>query len=109
VAVKLLLPSKMAGFNAMLSEAMTQNIDVKAVFSAVGDAFTGKTGAAGAAETAFLRGFTHFFGTNLVAPALLVSRGLSFYLPLLLTGCITLLFRFSPFPFPLFSKQKVLT
>jgi len=66
-------------------------------------------GAAGAAETAFLRGFTHFFGTNLVAPALLVSRGLSFYLPLLLTGCITLLFRFSPFPFPLFSKQKVLT
>lgn len=47
-------------------------------------------GAAGAAEGAFLRGFGSLFGPALVTPAVLVSRGLSFYLPLLFTGLFTL-------------------
>lgn len=50
-------------------------------------------GAVGAAERAFLRGFSHFFGAGLVTPAVLVSRGLSFYLPLLISGLVTLTMR----------------
>lgn len=41
VAAKLLLPGKMAGINRTLAEAMERSIDVQAVFSAVGDLFTG--------------------------------------------------------------------
>lgn len=40
VAVKLLLPSHMAQINQMLSGAMERNMDVKAVFSAIGGAFS---------------------------------------------------------------------
>ena len=36
-------------------------------------------GAVGAAEGAFLRGYALFFGAKLVAPAMLASRGISFY------------------------------
>lgn len=39
VAAKLLLPGKMEAFNQKLSEAMTQSVDVQAVFSAVGGLF----------------------------------------------------------------------
>lgn len=53
-------------------------------------------GAVGAAEGAFLRGFAVFFGPGLTTPALLVSRGISFYLPLLLTGLTTLALRLRP-------------
>ena len=42
VAAKLLLPARMAAFNQMLSSAMEQNMDVQAVFSAVGRAFSGE-------------------------------------------------------------------
>lgn len=42
VAAKLLLPARMAGFNAKLSAAMERNMDVQAVFSAVGRAFSGE-------------------------------------------------------------------
>lgn len=42
VAAKLLLPAKMAGFNEKLSAAMERNMDVQAVFSAVGRAFSGE-------------------------------------------------------------------
>ena len=42
VAVKLLLPAKMIQFNEKLSNAMEQNLDVQAVFSAVGRAFSDK-------------------------------------------------------------------
>lgn len=49
VAAKLLLPAKMAGFNARLSAAMERNMDVQAVFSAVGRAFSGE-GAGGVEE-----------------------------------------------------------
>lgn len=44
VAAKLLLPAKMAGFNEKLSAAMERNMDVQAVFSAVGRAFSGEEG-----------------------------------------------------------------
>lgn len=44
VAAKLLLPAKMAGFNEKLSAAMERNMDVQAVFSAVGRAFSGEKG-----------------------------------------------------------------
>lgn len=42
VAAKLLLPAKMAVFNERLSAAMERNVDVQAVFSAVGRAFSGE-------------------------------------------------------------------
>lgn len=46
-------------------------------------------GAAGAAEGAFLTGFAAFFG-DLVAPAVVLSRGISCYGMLLLTGLVCL-------------------
>jgi cold shock CspA family protein len=42
VAVKLLLPAKMAQFGSSLSEVMNQNMDMTAVFSAVGRAVSGE-------------------------------------------------------------------
>ena len=48
VAAKLLLPDRMAEINGALSRAMEQNVDVQAVFSAVGRAFTGEDGPGGA-------------------------------------------------------------
>lgn len=42
VAAKLLLPARMAEFNERLSAVMAQNMDVQAVFSAVGRAFSGE-------------------------------------------------------------------
>ena len=47
-------------------------------------------GAVGAAEGAALHAFTLFFGAGLVAPAVMVARGISFYSFLLLSGFITL-------------------
>lgn len=47
-------------------------------------------GAVGASEGGFLRGFTLFFGAELVTPAVLVSRGISFYSFMVLSGVITL-------------------
>jgi len=44
VAAKLLLPAKMAAFNGKLSAVMERNMDVQAVFSAVGRAFSGEEG-----------------------------------------------------------------
>ena len=46
VAVKLLLPAKLVGFREGLVDAMERNIDVQAVFSAVGRAFSGEENAA---------------------------------------------------------------
>lgn len=47
-------------------------------------------GAVGAAEGVALHAFTLFFGAGLVAPAVMVARGISFYSFLLLSGLITL-------------------
>ena len=46
VAVKLLLPETLAAFNEQLNAAMERNMDVQAVFSAVGRAFSGEEDAA---------------------------------------------------------------
>lgn len=46
-------------------------------------------GSAGAAEGVFLRSFSVIFGAGLVAPAMILSRTLSCYLVLVVTGIIT--------------------
>jgi len=52
-------------------------------------------GSAGAAENVFLRAFTHIFGAGQVAPAMILSRCVSCYLPLLTTGAVTAAGHFS--------------
>lgn len=47
-------------------------------------------GAAGISESCFLLAFTEIFGMNLVKPAMLISRGLTFYLILFVGGFVTL-------------------
>ena len=47
-------------------------------------------GAVGASEGGFVQAFTLFFGAGLVTPAVLVSRGISFYAFLLISGGVTL-------------------
>ena len=44
VAAKLALPARMEQFNAKLAEVLSRNMDVQAVFSAVGRGFSGDTG-----------------------------------------------------------------
>ena len=53
VAVKLLLPDRMAQINTALSQAMEQNMDVQAVFSAVGRAFSGEGDVGGAVDQVY--------------------------------------------------------
>ena len=53
VAAKLLLPGKMAQVNALLADSLRQNIDVEAVFSAVGRAFAGEADVPGAAKEVY--------------------------------------------------------
>lgn len=48
-------------------------------------------GAVGASEGGFVTAMTLFFGPALVTPAVLVSRGISFYSFLIISGGITLL------------------
>lgn len=47
-------------------------------------------GAMGASEGGFVKAMALFFGSNLVTPAVLVSRGISFYSFLLISGGVTL-------------------
>lgn len=53
VAVKLLLPGRMAQINRILTGPMEQNVDVRAVFSAVGRAFAGESDVSGAARDVY--------------------------------------------------------
>lgn len=53
VAAKLLLPEKMVQVNAFLTDSLQQNIDVEAVFSAVGRAFAGDADVPGAAKEVY--------------------------------------------------------
>nr|WP_325184992.1 M23 family metallopeptidase [uncultured Oscillibacter sp.] len=53
VAVKLLLPGQMARIDHLLSGPMEQNVDVRAVFSAVGRAFAGESDVGGAAREVY--------------------------------------------------------
>lgn len=52
-------------------------------------------GAVGASEGGFVLSFALFFGTELVTPAVLVSRGISFYAFLALSGILTLVVHFT--------------
>ena len=47
-------------------------------------------GSVGPAEGGFLTAFTPLFGAALATPAMLVSRGISFYAFLLVSACVTL-------------------
>lgn len=53
VAVKLLLPGRIAQLNQLLAGSLEQNIDVQAVFSAVGRAFAGESNVSGAAKEVY--------------------------------------------------------
>lgn len=53
VAVKLLLPGRMTQLGQLLSGPMEQNVDVQAVFSAVGRAFAGESDVGGAARDVY--------------------------------------------------------
>lgn len=53
VAAKLLLPAHIAQFSEKLSGALNRNMDVRAVFSAVGRAFAGENNASGAVEEVY--------------------------------------------------------
>ena len=53
LAVKLLLPGRMTELDRTLSAALNRNMDVKAVFAAVGELFTREGGAASAAEEVY--------------------------------------------------------
>ncbi len=52
-------------------------------------------GAVGASEGAFVRSFAPFFGAALVTPAVLVSRGISFYFFLIFSALMSLAVHFS--------------
>ena len=53
VVSKLVLPERMEQMNRRLTEAVSHNMDVQAVFSAVGSAFSGEEGISGAAEEVY--------------------------------------------------------
>lgn len=60
------------------------------VLCSVAVGFLPLPGSAGAAEGVFLRSFLVVFGTQLVAPAMILTRTVSCYLVLLITGVVTL-------------------
>ena len=68
VAAKLLLPARMTAFNEKLSAVMEQNMDVQAVFSAVGRAFSGEEG--GGVEEVYQAVFHPQEGAPAAGPAL---------------------------------------
>lgn len=55
-------------------------------------------GAVGASEAAFLSAFQHTFGPALTPAAMLLSRGISFYLPLVVTCVVTVALHLSTRP-----------
>lgn len=60
------------------------------VLCSVAVGFLPLPGSAGAAEGVFLRSFLVVFGTQLVAPAMILTRTVSCYLVLMVTGMVTL-------------------
>ena len=72
----------------LTGRSVAELVAMQAILSlAVG--FLPLPGAVGASEGAFLRGYALFFGSTLVAPAMLISRGISFYSFLFIAGGIT--------------------
>ena len=85
-----LVPGVVYGAFGLSGRSVLEIVAMQAILTlAVG--FLPLPGAVGAAEGAFLRGYTLFFGTELVAPAMLASRGISFYSFLLIASAVVLL------------------
>lgn len=85
-----LVPGVVYGAFGLSGRGVPELVAMQAILTlAVG--FLPLPGAVGAAEGAFLRGYALFFGTELVAPAMLVSRGISFYCFLLIAAAAALL------------------
>ena len=51
-------------------------------------------GAVGVSEGMFLLLYTKVYGATIIAPAMLLTRGINFYMMLLLTGIMTMGFHF---------------
>lgn len=87
-----LVPGVVYGAFGLSGRSIPELVAMQAILTlAVG--FLPLPGAVGAAEGAFLRGYALFFGTELVAPAMLASRGISFYSFLLIASAAALLAR----------------
>ncbi|MGN0968991.1 MAG: YbhN family protein [Oscillospiraceae bacterium] len=87
-----LVPGVVYGAFGLSGRSVPEIVAMQAILTlAVG--YLPLPGAVGAAEGAFLRGYALFFGTELVAPAMLASRGISFYSFLLIASAVTLLVR----------------
>lgn len=87
-----LVPGVVYGAFGLSGRSILELVAMQAILTlAVG--FLPLPGAVGAAEGAFLRGYALFFGTELVAPAMLTSRGISFYIFLLIAAAAALLAR----------------
>lgn len=69
VGVKLLLPARLETVQTRLSSAMEQNMDVQAVFSAVGRAFSGENGVLAAAGQVYQAVFGGEEAVEVSAPA----------------------------------------
>lgn len=81
VAVKLLLPAKMTQFNQWLSGALAQNMDVRAVFSAVGQAVTGEKNVGGTLEDVYQAVFHPQDEEEEMEPAVLTGATAQFQEP----------------------------
>ena len=85
-----LVPGVVYAAFGLSGQSMPALVAMQAILTlAVG--FLPLPGAVGAAEGAFLRGYSLFFGAELVAPAMLISRGISFYCFLLIAAAAALL------------------
>lgn len=90
-----LVPGVVYGAFGLSGRSIPELVAMQAILTlAVG--FLPLPGAVGAAEGAFLRGYTLFFGTELVAPAMLVSRGISFYSFLLIAAAVAIVVYMTP-------------
>lgn len=85
-----LVPGVVYGAFGLSGRSVPELVAMQAILT-LAVSFLPLPGAVGAAEGAFLRGYALFFGTELVAPAMLVSRGISFYCFLLIAAAIALL------------------
>lgn len=83
-----LVPGVVYGAFGLSGQSVLELVAMQAILTlAVG--FLPLPGAVGAAEGAFLQGYAFFFGAELVAPAMLASRGISFYSFLLIASIVT--------------------
>lgn len=87
-----LVPGVVYGAFGLSGRSVPELVAMQAILT-LAVSFLPLPGAVGASEGAFLRGYALFFGTELVAPAMLISRGISFYCFLLIAAAVALLAR----------------